>query len=148
MALVHAIGIGVRDSAGNKKSITLYMLATATLTDVQDAVTAFITDLDPVIDGKPESAQVTIELTVPAVKADPVVGNIVKEGALLSYSAADTAYQFSAYIPSWEDAGFSGNDVLETGAYATLQGEIAATFTDRDGNALDTLVNARRAFRK
>lgn len=148
MALVQAIGIGVRDSAGNKKSITLYMLATEELADVQTAVNAFVTALDPVIDGKPESAQVTIQLSLPSVKADPVEGNVVHEGALLAYSAADTDYEFSTFIPSWEDAGFNGNEIDQTGAYATLQGEIASTFVDRQGNALDSLVHAKRAFRK
>jgi len=148
MALVHAIGVSVRDFTGDVKSITLYMLATASLSDVQTAVTAFIDDLDPVIDGKPIDAQVTIKLTVPTVKADPVEGNTVREGALLSYSAADTAYKFSPYIPSWENAGFADNTVLDTGDYGTLEGQIAALFTDRDGNALDVFISGKRAFRK
>jgi len=148
MALVHAVGVSVRDFAGDVKSITLYMLATTSLADVQTAVTAFVTDLDPVIDGKPIDAQVTIKLSLPAVKTDPVDGNTVREGALLSYSAADTDYKFSPYIPSWENDGFAGNTVLATGDYDTLEGQIAALFTDRDGNALDTFISGKRAFRK
>jgi len=148
MALVHAIGIVTRDFTGNDKSQTLYMLATTSLADVQTAVTAYINDLDPVVDGKIVDAQVTIKLTVPAGKSDPVAGNTVREGALLSYSAADTDYRFSTYVPSWENAGFTGNTVLTTGDYGTLEGQIAALFTDKDGNVLDSYIEGKRTFRK
>jgi len=148
MAVVHSIGIIVRDFAGSVKSTTLYMPATTSLADVQTAVSAYITALDPVIDGKPIKAEVTIQLTVPSVKGTPVAGNTVHEGALLQYSAANTNFKFSPFVPSWENAGFTGNTVKTDGDYDTLEGTIASLFSDKDGNALDVFVAGRRSFRK
>ncbi len=149
MAVVSVIGVRVRDYVGGEKSIPFYILGTTSVADIQTAVNSLLTDLDPVIDGKIEAAFVTIGLTVPGgLKADPVAGHTVREGALLSYDAADTDYRWSSYIPSWEEAGFTGNTVLITGAYGTLEGEIAALFTDKDGNVLDSFISGKRTFRK
>lgn len=149
MAVVSVIGIRVRDYIGGEKSIPLYILGTTSVADIQTAVNAFVTDLDPVIDGKIEAAFVTVGLTLPGgLKSDPVAGKDVHNGALLSYDAANTDYRFSPYIPSWEEAGFAGNTVLTTGDYGTLEGQIAALFTDKDGNVLDSFLSGKRVRRK
>jgi hypothetical protein len=149
VAIVSVIGVRIRDYIGGEKSLPLYILGTTSLADIQTAVNAFLADLDPVIDGKIEEAVVTIGLTLPGgLKSSPVAGKDVHNGALLSYDAANTNYRFSPYIPSWEEAGFTGDTVLTTGDYGTLEGEIAALFTDKDGNVLDSFISGKRVRRK
>lgn len=149
MALVHTIGVGIIDYTGSKKSMTLYCPATVSLATLQTEMNTYLPAIDAVIDGQIVDSQVTLGLTLPGgMKTSPVAGNTVREGALEAYSAAATAFRFSYYVPSWKNAGFAGNDVLNTGVYATANGAPIIFASDRDGNALVSFLGGRRTFRK
>jgi len=149
MALVHTIGIGIQDYVGGRKSMAIYTSATLSLATVQTDLNTFLPAIDAAVDGKIVDAQVTIGLTLPGgLKGAPVTGNTVREGALLKYNAAATAFTWGMYVPSWMNAGFSGNDVLTTGVYFTAEGAIIAFGSDRDGNAITSFISGKRTFRK
>lgn len=156
MALVNTISFQITDFAGGVKSMTVYFPATATAAEMAEFVTDFSPLLDEVIDGKITAATVTTQATLPGgLKADPVSGNTVHEGALLSYDAADTVYTHSVFVPSWENAGFSGDTVLATGDYDAVQDAFVsgavddAPFpSDRYANDLTSYSGGVRKFRK
>lgn len=149
MALVHTIGVGVLDYTGKNKSIAIYCPATVPLATVQTDLNTYLPLIDAAIDGKITDAQVTIGLSLPGgLKGAAVAGNTVREGALDGYSAASTAFKFSYFIPSWANAGFAGNAVLNTGAYGAANAAILAFGSDRDGNLLTAFISGRRTFRK
>jgi len=149
MAIVSTIGIRIRDYVGGEKSMPLYVPATVSLATIQSELNTYLPELDAVIDGKIELAVVTIGLTLPGgLKGTPVTGHTVREGALNGYEAAATDFRYSLFVPSWEEAGFAGNTVLDTGAYATANGGPIVFASDKDGNALTTFLSGRRTFRK
>lgn len=148
MALVDVLSFQVTDSAGKVKAVPVYVASGGTVADLQTLANVIGPALDAAIDGKVTEITATIALAVNGtIKASPVVGNMVREGALLVYSADDTNYKHSVYIPTWENAGFTDNDALETGVYDTLQDAILAT-ADRQGNDLAALIDGKRTFRK
>jgi hypothetical protein len=106
--------------------------------------------LDDVIDGQIMEARVDLALTLPSgLKSAPVTGQDVHNGANLTYDPNSTDFAFSMYVPTWEIAGFSGQDVLNTGVYATFIAElISDNFTDRDGNDFATFSGGVRTRRK
>lgn len=156
MALTNLLSIQVTDADGKSKTIPLYFPDTTTLADLQDYADTFLPNLDAVIDGKITQATVTLQLTlVGGLKASAVDGNRVREGALLRFAADDTIYKHSIYIPSWENTGFAGDVVLATGAYDTVQDNIAVGIgdpavapSDEYGNDLNSFINGNRKFRK
>jgi len=156
MALVNLVSFQITDFAGKVKAMPIYFPATATLTELAEFVTDFSPLLDDVIDGKITSAEITIQAALPGgLKADAVDGNRVREGALLSYVAADTNYRHSVFVPSWENAGFAGDTVLETGDYAAVEDALVAGAvddapfpSDRYANDLTSYIEGVRTFRK
>lgn len=156
MALVNSISFQITDYAGDVKSMPIYFPATATIADLNEFVTDFSPLLDAAIDGKITGAEITLQATLPGgLKADPVNGNMVREGALLSYTAAATTFKFSLYVPTWENAGFASNAVLATGDYAAVEDALVAGAvddapfpSDRYANDLTAYVGGVRTFRK
>lgn len=150
MANVHVISIGVEDYLGGRKTIPLYLPATTTVATINTLLGTMLPLLDAVIDPKISSASVQFGLTLPGgLKADAIAGKDVHNGANLTYDPADTDYAFSIYIPGWEEAGFAGQAVLETGAYDDFETELVTdNFTDRDGNGFDSFTTGNRVRRK
>lgn len=156
MAEVNLLSIEVRDYVGGTKTIPLYFPATATLAQMQAFADDFLPKLSPTIDAYIVSASVTLQLTLPSgLDTTADTGNTVHEGALLAFDADDTAYRFSTYIPSWKNAGFAGDEVTNTGAYATLitdiltgEGDPAVAPSDKNANDLATFIAGKRVFRK
>jgi len=157
MALVSVASIGIVDSSGNRKTLPVYFPATNTLAEIQTEINSLVPLLDTAIAGKIADASVTLALTLPAgLKANAVGGdNTVHEGALLTYDAANTAFSYSLFIPSFLNGLFEGDTVSLTnlaGAAEALIGEIEdggdAAATDRQGNDLTAYISGRRAFRK
>jgi hypothetical protein len=149
MGLVHTVGVGILDYTGVKKSMAIYVPATVALATVQTEMNTFLPAIDAVIDGKIEDAQITIGLTLPGgMKGSAAAGNTVREGALLKYNAAATAFTFGLYVPSWANAGFAGNTPLTSGIYATAEGALVIFGSDRDANAITAYLSGKRAFRK
>lgn len=156
MALTNLLSVQITDADGKVKTMPIYFPAATTLAELQDYADAMLPALDAVIDGQITQATVTLQLTlVGGLKSAAVDGNRVREGALLRYPADNTIYKHSIFVPSWENAGFAGDVVLETGAYATFQATISAGGgdpvvepTDEYGNDLNALINGERRFRK
>jgi len=153
MALVQAGSVSLRDYVGGtegKKSFPLYLDDSLTLANIQTLFNTFLPDLDAAIDPVVESAQVSLNLTLPGgLKSTPGTGTTVHEGALLHFTAANTNYVYDPYIPGWSQAGFTGNVVDDTGVYATLIGEfITLSLVDKNGNAITAFQDGKRTFRK
>lgn len=155
MANVNIISFGVLDFAGNRKAFPVYVPESATLTQMQAWITAGAPILDALIDGKIEDVSVTLQATLPSgLKTDPVSGNTVHEGALFSWDAAGTTYEYGDYMPSAANADFNGNDVDMTNTDVTdwiaqMTASGAGTeATDRYANDIVSLIRGRRRFRK
>jgi hypothetical protein len=149
VAIVSVIGITVQDAYGDEKPLTSYIPGTVSLADIQTGVTALAPNLDAVIDPKILRAFVTIGLTLPGgLKSSAIAGQDVHNGALNSYSAANTAYRFSQYVPGWKLAGFNDKTVIDTGIYNTLIDQIASLYSDKDGNLLDAFLEGKKVRRK
>jgi hypothetical protein len=150
VAVVSVISVSVQDEAGDEKSTPFYILGTTSLADIQTGVNTLLPLMDAVIDGVILRAQVTIGLTLPmGLKSAPTPdGQDVHNGALNAYSAAATAYRWSNYVPSWMRGGFTGDVVDNTGDFNTYIDEVAALYTDKDGNALDAFLEGKKVRRK
>lgn len=149
MALVNALSIQIQDYAGDVKTMPVYVNADMSLATIATSIEALATEVDAAIDGQVIGASVQLQLDISGstIKGAPTAGNTVHEGALLQFSAEDTGYAYSVYVPSWENGGFAGNVVLDTGVYGTLIGDLE-NYKDRYGNNLLSFVAGRRAFRK
>jgi len=157
MALITTMSFGIVDFAGKRKTMPVRFLATVTDAELQDAVDDLAPLIDGAIDGKIVDVTVTKTFVLPGgLKATAVNGNRVREGALLTFDAANTNFSYSIFVPSWENAGFSGDTVLDTGIYGDLQtalevgGNAGAGIdpTDEQGNDLTSYLGGERAFRK
>lgn len=157
MALVSTVSIGIKGAVGPRRTIPLYVPATATLSDV----TAYIAALAPIVDaavgGKLEDATVSLSVPLPGgLKGSADAGSDARVGANLSYDVEDSAFRHTIYIPTFDQAGLSsGDDVLSTGVYATLIGAFwdetatgdLATTTE-EGSDLTAFIAGKKAFRK
>jgi len=134
---------------GSEKAMPLYIPASTSLADIQTAMNTLLPELDAVIDGVILRSFVTIGLTLPGgLKGAAIDGQDVHNVALNAYSAASTLYRWSNYVPSWKAAGFNDGTVINTGAYNTYIDEVAALFSDKDGNLLDAFLEGRKVRRK
>jgi len=150
MAVVDVLSITIESFNKKQKTFAMYVASGTTVADIQDIVNTLAPELDAVVDGKIISAQVQLALDLPGgLKADAIDDNTVREGALLSYTADDTSYTQSFYVPSWKNDGFvTDSDVVDnTGAYATFIAFVLGFF-DRAGNALSSYTGGERTFRK
>lgn len=157
MGLITTLSFGIVDYSGKRKTIPLRFPAATSEADLQDAVDDLSPLIDAVIDGKIVDVYVTKALVLPGgLKAAAINGNRCREGALLKFDAASTNYQYDLFIPSWENAGFTGDTVLDTGDYGALQlalvqgGNLGAGVdpSDEYGNDLLTFLGGERTFRK
>jgi hypothetical protein len=153
MAVVNAVSIKIQDYVGGKgstKSLLLYIPATVTVSTLNTLMSTLLPALDAVIDGQIVDSRVDLALTLPGgLKSSPVTGQDVHNGATLTYDPNSTDFAYSTYVPTWEIAGFAGQDVLNTGDYATFIAEIISdNFTDRDGNDFNAFTGGIRARRK
>jgi hypothetical protein len=143
-----ALSISLQDFSGKRKSIIYFMDPTTTAAQAQTAYTATEPKLDAVIDARIVSAHVTLPIALSgSQKGTAIDGNRVREGALLRYSADSTVHPFGLYVPSWKNAGFSGDTPLNTGAYATFISDLL-NYSDDDANALVAYLSGERTFRK
>lgn len=148
MALTNIISYGVRDYTGDRKSIPYFIPSGGTISGAQGLVDVTAPLLDLALDAKIEDVSLLLALDLPGgLKSSAVVGNTVHEGADIAYSAEDTIYRWTTYYPSWKNTGFTGNVVNNTGAFANVITDLNQ-FLDKFGNALETYLEGRRAFRK
>lgn len=151
------ISVQVTDAAGNVKSIAIPVAAGLSIANIQTNVDTLLPFLDAAIDGLITKVSITKDLTVVAGLKNTAANNQVHEGALLSYDAAGTPYKFSLFIPSWSDAGFSGNSVDNSGVYNAFITKMDAGFgaagggshpTDKYDDDLTGFTGGTRRFRK
>lgn len=148
MALTDILSIAVQDYTGSRKTIPYFVPAGSTIAALQGLSDVSVALIDAGIDSKIVGAQVTVQLTLPGgLKASPIVGNTVHEGALIDYSVSGSIYRWGTYYPSWRNAGFTGNVVLNAGAYASIITDLGQ-FVDKDDNALNAYIEGTRRFRK
>jgi hypothetical protein len=121
MAIVTVGSIQITDFAGQVKSVPLYLPIGMSSADVILALQEYAPLIEAAIDGKVTALSFTVGVDLPGgLKANAANGNLVNVGALLAFDVEDSNYSHSIYIPTWENAGFSGKSVLNTGVYATL----------------------------
>lgn len=150
MAVVDVLSYTVQDAAGKQKTFAQYVASGTSVDDIQDIVNTGAPLLDAVVDGKIISAQVQLGLDLPGgLKADAIDANRVREGALLDYSAEDTSYRQSFYVPSAKNTDFldESDDVDNSGSMASFITFVLGFF-DRNGNALSAYLRGVRTFRK
>jgi hypothetical protein len=154
---IDIVSLQIRDADGDVKSLPVYVGTGNTLQQLRDTAIDLSGFLDEVIDGVIESATITIETPVAGgLKTTAVVGSEVQRGALLSYMPSGTTYRFSLFIPTWQNAGFSGNDVNYTDLYLEAIDKFVDGFTatqgvkatDRNGNPFASFIEGFKKFRK
>ncbi len=148
MADTDIISYQIKDFAGNTKSLPYYIPSGGTVAAAQALVNTTAPLLDAAIDGFIPKIHLTIALALPGgIKVAALAGNVVHEGALNQYDAAGTTYNYGSFVPSWSEAGFNGNDVLNT-LLAAAQIADQLNYTDRYANALTAFIKGQRRFRK
>lgn len=156
MAITTLISFGIQGAAGPLKRFPVWMDSGAAIADIQDAIDTLAPAIDAAIAGKITDVEVTMAFSLPGgLKASPDAGSHSRQGANLTFDAESTNYAHTVYLPTWEEAGFSGDTVLETGVYDTLQDALIASYgtgeenlTDKYGNDLVSFVSGERTFRK
>lgn len=156
MAVVTVASVQITDFDGAVKSIPIYLPSTMDSADVITFLQTLAPLIEAAIDGKVTNLSFTVGVDLPGgLKANATVGNRVSVGALLAFDVADSAYSHSIYIPTWENAGFSGKSVLNTGVYATLitnlvteMAGITGAPTSEEGNDLAGFLKGSYRIRK
>lgn len=150
MAEVHTVSIGVVDYLGDRKTIPLYIPATVSIATLDTILDTTLNAIDDAIDGQIVDISVKLARPLPSgLKSSPVTGKDVHNGANLTYDPADTDFAFSIYFPTWKEAGFTGQEVVESGVYGTAEDQLVTdNWTDKDGNTFDNYVTGARVRRK
>jgi len=154
MAAVDIVSFKVRDDFGASRTIPIAIATGATLANITTWAQAVELALDAVMDGFVEDITVSLSIALNAGKKTATSGgNRVGTGARLTYDVDQSDYSDSVFVPTWEDAGFSGENVINTGDYATLitllkTATNGITATDKDGLAFLTFLRGLYAQRK
>jgi len=151
------LSISLRDAAAKAGSLPIYFDDAATVAQIQDYATGFLPHLDAAIDARILRATVTLNLTLPGgLKTAAVDDNRVREGVNLTYSESGVIYVQTYYVPSWSNAGFDGDAVLQSGVYDNVIQDLFHAVpaitgiqpTDEYGNVNTAFIDGKRAFRK
>lgn len=154
MAAVDIVSFKIRDDFGATRTVPIAIAAGATISDITTWAQAVELAIDAAIDGFVEDIVVSLSVPLNAGKKTATTGgNRVGTGARLTYDVADSDYSESLFIPTWEDAGFAGENVLETGVYQTLEDLLhtatnGITATNGDGLAFADFLRGVYAQRK
>lgn len=154
MAAVDIVSFKVIDQFAATRTIPIAVATGATLANLQAWSQAVELALDAVMDGY--VSDITVSLTLPlnaGKKTATTGGNRVGTGARLTYDVTDSDYSDSVFVPTWKDAGFSGEEVLATGVYQTLEDLLhtatnSITATDKDALAYADFLRGVYAQRK
>lgn len=148
------ISYGIVDAAGERRTLAIPIPSGFTDAQITTFLQAFATNLDAVIGGVIADVNVRKSFTLPGgLKGSPDAGSDKRQGALLGFDAAGTDYRFSLFIPTWDEAGYTGNVVNNSGAYATMISFIASGNgtigpSDKYENDLVEYVGGVQTFRK
>jgi hypothetical protein len=146
----------VLDADGNRAAVPIYITySTATLAQLTTYAQSLEDLVDAVLDAKVEKISLTVDVALTGnEKADPVAGSNIQETALISWDADNTPYSFAIDLPGYFQDGFTGKTVDQTNAGFQAWRDFLNTAsntilgTDRYGNALLTVIRARKTFRK
>lgn len=158
MAPVDTMSIPMVDDAGASKRVPIHFPSGLAIADFQAFWDAAALELDVITGAVIGQPSVTITLTNPVgMKSSTLLDQFNRQGALLSFGAANTNFSWSQYIPAFRDSLISGGDpVVTDGAFVAwrdrmLTGEAgppARLPSDRYANDLDTFIGAVLSFRK
>jgi len=148
MGLTNIISYGVIDYTGRKKTIPYFIPSGGTIVGAQGLADVTAPLIDLAIDAYISDIQLTISLDLPGgLRSTANVGNTVREGALIDFSADSTIYRWGTYFPSWRNTGFTGNTVINSGAGGNVITDLNQ-FVDKYNNALLAYLEGVRTFRK
>jgi hypothetical protein len=86
---------------GHTKAIPFYFLQTTPLAQIQEWIAVVAPLLDAITDAKIATASIARGRKRPSgVKVNAKSGSTVHKGALLSFKAADSRYQYSIFVPA------------------------------------------------
>lgn len=153
MAVVNVLSYQFTDADGGKKSMAVYVPATATLANLQlfsDALAALIDDHT---DAQITGISATVGLTTPSgLKSEPVAGSNVEEGALLAFTLAASNYGWSVFVPGWAEADFADKAVISENITDLIAqfvtGSNSVLPTSREGLDIDGYSSGKKKFRK
>lgn len=153
MAVVSVLSYQFTDADGNKKTLPVYVPASATLANLQAFSDALAALLDDHTDAQITAISATVGLTTPGgLKSEPVAGSNVQEGALLSFGLAASNYTHGMFIPGFAQADFTGSEVDDeniTDLIAQIvTGSNSVAPTSREGLDIDAYVDGKKRFRK
>lgn len=153
MAVVSVLSYQFTDADGNKKSLPVYVPASATLANLQLFSDALAALLDDHTDAQITAISATVGLTTPGgLKTEPVAGSNVQEGALLSFSLAASNYSHGVFVPGWAQADFSGSEVVDENITSLIaqfvSGSNSVLPTSREGLDIDGYIDGKKKFRK
>lgn len=132
MALTTLVSFGIKDADGTSRRLPWFAPASATEAQLQAGVNLLAPALDAVLDGFIADVQFTKALTKPGgLKLEANPGSEAEKGALVNFSVANTIYTFSAFVPAWLPAQFSGNTPVTTPA--SLGAAFIAAYLAGDG---------------
>lgn len=142
----------------NKQVSSEFINDTAmTLADITAHHDEFIQKLDDVTDGVIESSSITIYPALPAgLKASPVAGSDVQEGASLSFAVTGSNYSEAFRVPAIKSTllGADGQSVPNAGDMATFitfltgGGTSAHPAVDKAGVDIAAFIAGKKSFRK
>ncbi len=148
------LSIKTRDDAGKSKTLPVFFTSSVTPANVQTFLTAFAPLYNDVIDGVIESAELTLDMTLPGgLRTTPVDDSTVRRGATESFSTPGR-FAWSLYVPSFSLTKITGGniDIADADVIAFNAAYVtgAGGFTPSNGLGLDLtgFLHAEEAFRK
>lgn len=148
------VSFGITDDAGKRKTWACPIPSGFTDAQIQAWINDVAAKLDAVMGGVIADVSVSKAFTLPGgLKSSADASSEVRQGALVSFGAAGTDYRFSHFIPTWDEAGYTADTVITTGAYGTFltaltdgNGTIAPC--DKYENDLNLYLGGVQTFRK
>lgn len=131
MALVSIITYSLRDDAGKRSSIPVYVPATAAQADVEALADAIAATLDLVTGAVIEQISISLNHDLPAgLKTVTTVDSLNGMGGLFNFDVADTPYSHSIYVPAIRPL------LVSSGVIDPANSDVAAFITSiKDGTA-------------
>jgi len=155
MAEVSIITFSLRDDAGKRSSVPIYVPATGTEAQVSALADALAEALDNVTGAVIEAISIAMAHTLPAgLKVVTVADSYNGQGGLFSFDAADTPYAHSVFVPAIRPSLITLGEIdpadTDVAAFVTAMHSGTADLdpSDRYANDLLLLHGVELRFRK
>jgi hypothetical protein len=150
------VSFGIRSINGKTKRFPAWFPSGTEPADVAATINALADAIDDCVDGVLTDIIFHLPIALPGgIKTDPVDGNMVREGALLTFDAAGTSHDYSVYLPSASNDNFVGDTVDNTVSTMAVLTGLLEDSTGTDPNQTDTagrdlvaFQSGKRTFRK